>query len=736
MKIDQSVLDEIALSKFEYNEIVKELKRKPNMLELGLFGALWSEHCGYKHTKELLKTLPSTSPNLLVTTGSENAGIIDIGDKYAIAFKIESHNHPSAVEPFEGAATGVGGIVRDIFAMGARPIALLNSLRFGSTNKSRTKHIFNGVISGISSYGNCLGIPNIGGEVYFNESYDENPLVNAMCIGLIQKGKFISASAKNDGDLLLLVGADTGRDGIHGASGLASKTFDNESELRSTVQVGNPFMEKNLIEACLESIKHIGVNGLQDCGAAGLTSAAIEMAERSKLGLEIYIEKVPRREEGMTAYEVMLSESQERMLLAIDPKYVESITKIFDKWDLDSSVIGKFIKGDQIEIIENKNSLSKTSINILTNPPTYKLNSQIPEWMIKLQNKKTDPPFTNLSSEETFIKLIESPNISSRRTVYAQYDHHVQTNTIIEPGGDAALIRIEGSNNKGIAVSTDCNSTLCYLDPYIGTLIAVSESCRNVSLTGATPIALTNGLNFGNPKKDYVQYQITEAIRALRDGAGEFNIPIISGNVSLFNESGNESIFPTPIIGTVGLLDDIHKFCSMKFKQPEDLIYILGVNETYDFGNCLTGSEYMKFFFNEINGKPVIKIKEEVNLQKTCRELIMYQIINSAHDCSDGGLSVAIAESCINGNIGATINEDLPVNWHKALFGETQSRIIVSTTKNKREDLEEIVLKNNIPYKEIGFVGGEDLIFGKNFKIPLNIITKHYDNGLQTSLSD
>ena len=735
MTIDQKILDEIALTRFEYNQIVEKLGRIPNSLELGLFGALWSEHCGYKHTKELIKTIPNNSPDLLVTPGSENAGIIDIGEGYAIAFKIESHNHPSAIEPFEGAATGVGGIVRDIFAMGARPIALLNSLRFGSITKSRTKYIFNGVISGISAYGNCIGVPNIGGEVYFHKSYNDNPLVNAMCIGLIKEGNYISASAKNQGDLLLLVGSDTGRDGIHGASGLASKTFDNDTELRSTVQVGNPFMEKNLIEACLESINHLGVNGLQDCGAAGLTSAAVEMAERSQLGLEIYIENIPRREKGMNAYEVMLSESQERMLLAVNSKYIKPVIQIFEKWDLDASVIGKFVKGNELEILENKKILSKTSINILTDPPTYKLNGTKPKWMINLQDNKTKiTQKNNLSQEETFIQLLESPNLSSRRSIYRQYDHHVQTNTLIEPGGDAALIRIDGSS-KGIAVSTDCNSTLCYLDPYIGTLIAVSESCRNVSLTGATPVALTNGLNFGNPKNNDVQFQLTESIKGLKDAANKFKIPIISGNASLFNESEEEAIYPTPIIGSVGVLNNINKLCTMEFKNEGDFIFILGSDKTYDYGNCLSGSEYMKFFFDEISGKPKINIEKEVSLQKICRELIDFELINSAHDCSDGGLSIAIAESAIIGNIGAKIYEDIPLNWEEALFGETQSRIIITTPKDKIYKFEKL-LSDKIPYKKIGEVTGEKIIFGETFKVKLISAQKHFNDGLQLSISD
>ena len=444
MTVSQQTLDEIALSRTEYEMIIDRLGREPAPLELGLFGALWSEHCGYKHTKALLRTLPSSSKRLLVAPGAENAGVIDLGDGLAIAMKIESHNHPSAVEPFEGAATGVGGIIRDIFAMGARPIALLNSLRFGQPDNARTRYLLNGVIGGISSYGNCIGIPDVGGEIFFSNSYNGNPLVNAMCVGLIENGKVASASAREAGDLLLLVGADTGRDGIHGASGLASKGFEEEAEMRSAVQVGNPFLEKVLIEACMEALELPGVVGLQDCGAAGITSAAIEMAERSGMGLKLFIDRVPRREKGMTPYEVMLSESQERMLIAVTPGGETQVFELFDRWDLDASVIGKFELGSNVKIYDEGEQVCSTPVITLTDSPEYKLTSSKPAWLDALQKVNMNAiPMPNMSPIKVMLKMLGSPNIASRFPIYQQYDYHVQTNTVIEPGGDAAVLRLK-----------------------------------------------------------------------------------------------------------------------------------------------------------------------------------------------------------------------------------------------------------------------------------------------------
>jgi phosphoribosylformylglycinamidine synthase len=736
MTVSQQTLDEIALSRSEYEMIIDRLGREPTPLELGLFGALWSEHCGYKHTKALLRTLPSSSKRLLVAPGAENAGVIDLGDGLAIAMKIESHNHPSAVEPFEGAATGVGGIIRDIFAMGARPIALLNSLRFGQPNNSRTRYLLNGVIGGISSYGNCIGIPDVGGEIFFSDSYKGNPLVNAMCVGLIENGKIASASAKESGDLLLLVGADTGRDGIHGASGLASKGFQEDAEMRSAVQVGNPFLEKVLIEACIESLDLPGVVGLQDCGAAGITSAAIEMAERSGMGLKLFIDRVPRREKDMTPYEVMLSESQERMLIAVTPGRETPVFELFEKWDLDATVIGEFELGNDVKIYDEGEQVCSTPVITLTDSPEYKFASVKPLWLNTLQSADlSTTPVPSMPPREVFLKMLASPNIASRFPVYQQYDYHVQTNTVIEPGGDAAVLRLKGSK-KGIAISTDCNSRICYLDPNIGASIAVAEACRNISVTGATPIALTDGLNFGNPETPDVQFQLTESICGITRAADAFDIPIVSGNASMYNESLGSAIFPTPIIGSLGLLEDAEKHSTIGFKSQGDIITLLGTESCWDETSDLAASEYLELMHSKVEGQPRLDLDLEVRTQQVCREAIKTGLVTSAHDVSDGGISVAIAECSIIGGIGAVITKALPKRWDAGMFGESQSRILLSLPAQKLNQLESIALSHNVPMTTIGLVEGDNLTFGDLFSIPLTVASDAWQNGFNVATSD
>ena len=730
MPVSQETLDEIALSRNEYEAIIDRLGREPEPLELGLFGALWSEHCGYKHTKALLRTLPSSSDRLLVAPGAENAGVVDLGDGLAVCFKIESHNHPSAVEPFEGAATGVGGIIRDIFAMGARPIALLNSLRFGQPDDARTRYLLNGVIGGISSYGNCVGIPDVGGEIFFSNSYKGNPLVNAMCVGLIEGGDVASASAKQPGDLLLLVGADTGRDGIHGASGLASRSFEEQAEMRSAVQVGNPFLEKVLIEACLESLSLPGVVGLQDCGAAGITSAAIEMAERSGMGLKLMIDRVPRREDGMTPYEVMLSESQERMLLAVTPGQEAPVFELFEKWDLDATVIGEFELGENVRIFDNDEQVSSTPVVTLTDAPEYKFTGKKPEWLRGLQN--ADPsavPLPSTSPEETLLKILAAPNIASRFPIYRQYDYHVQTNTVVEPGGDAAVLRLKGSK-RGIAVSTDCNGRICYLDPEVGTVIAVAEACRNLSVTGAEPVALTDGLNFGNPETSDVQYQLTQSIAGMGRAADAFGIPIVSGNASLYNQSNGTDIFPTPIIGSLGLLEDVEKHATAGFKKEGDLVVLLGSNSTWDDIDGLAGSEYLDLIHDKVIGQPKIDIDLEIRTQAVCREAIENGLVASAHDVSDGGIAISVTEAAVIGRIGVSITEAPADRWDAAMFGESQSRIVISIAADDLEDLQELAEAGEVPMKVIGSVGGDSIDFGSGaVSLTLDAADDAWQNG-------
>ena len=725
MSIQKEILDEIAISKFEYGEIVNKLKREPSQLELGLFGALWSEHCGYKHTKKLLKKLSDDSNDLPVKLGQENAGVIDIGNNISIVMKIESHNHPSAIEPFQGAATGVGGIIRDIFAMGARPVAILNSLRFGLPENKKNKYIINGVVSGISYYGNCIGIPNVGGEIYFSKTYEGNPLVNAMCVGIINNNKIMSAKADQSGDLLVLVGSETGRDGIHGASGLASKTFQENDELRSAVQVGNPFLEKILIESCLEAIKLEEVVGLQDCGAAGITSAAIEMAERSKLGLMIDVSMIPQRESKMNAYELMLSESQERMLLSVKSDGFNKVKNIFDKWDIKCETIGKFIDKSSIDIYEGEKKLSSTPVSALTNPPLYDLSKNKPNWLNILQKtdlSKIDIP-TN-APKDILLQIITSPNIASKKTIFRQYDHHVQTNTVIEPGGDASLLRIKGSS-KGISLSTDSNGKKIYLDPKVGTLIAVAEACRNISCTGAKPVALTDGLNFGDPEKEDVQYQLTQSIDGLIQASKIFSAPVISGNASLYNESNGNSIYPTTIIGGIGIIENANDHVNIKFKNDGDLIVVLGHSSAWGETNDLSGSEYLEIIHKRVQGQPEIDLDLEIRTQKLCRLGIKNKIIKSAHDVSDGGVAVNIIESCISGGIGARINEEIINRWDAALFGETQSKIIVSISPDDINELTILANQNSVPIKSVGKVGGDSVIFSDLISITLEEVAKN-----------
>ena len=522
MPVTKEVLDEIALSQAEYDMIVDRLDREPNPVELGMFGALWSEHCGYKHSRPLLRFFPSRGPRVLSQTGAENAGAVDIGNGLAVVFKVESHNHPSAVEPRQGAATGVGGIVRDILAMGARPIALLNSLRFGPPEDPHTRHLFEGVVEGISWYGNCIGVPDVAGEIYFDESYAENPLVNAMCVGLVATDKVASAVAGQAGSVLLLVGAETGRDGIHGASGLASRTFEAEQELRPTVQVGNPFLEKVLIESCLEALETGCVSGIQDLGAAGLTSAAIESAYRGRRGLILNIDQVHRREPGMSGYEVMLSESQERMLLVALPENVDRVRSVFKKWDVPCQEIGQVVRQPRAHILDGNQEIVQLPIKHLAEAPKYRLQGRPSQEQLDRQRLAlAEVPLPAEGVADTLLTLLAAPNIASKQAVYRRYDHQVQTNTVAGPGGDAAVLRIKGTG-AGIALTIDCNSRYCFLDPYRGGQIVVAEACRNLSCTGAEPLALTDCLNFGNPERPEIYHQLEWCVRGMARACGHW----------------------------------------------------------------------------------------------------------------------------------------------------------------------------------------------------------------------
>ncbi len=717
MPVTQEILDEIALTRTEYDLIVERLGREPNPVELGMFGALWSEHCGYKHSRPLLRMFNHTSPVVLSETGAENAGAVDIGDGLAVVFKVESHNHPSAVEPFQGAATGVGGIVRDILAMGARPIALLNSLRFGPLddpeNGAVNKHLFGGVVRGISWYGNCIGVPDVGGEIYFDPSYSHNPLVNAMCVGLIKKDRLASAAARVPGSVLLLVGADTGRDGIHGASGLASRTFEEEAELRPTVQVGNPFLEKVLIEACLEALDTGAVLAIQDLGAAGLTSASIESAARAGRGLRMDLAQVHRRETGMNAYEVMLSESQERMLLVTLPERVDEVRKVFDRWDVDCRDIGRVIAEPEAQIFDAARSVAHLPIQPLSEAPAYRLEGKpSSDDVARREMSLADTPLPECGPAGTLLRLLASPNIASKRAVYQQYDHQVQTNTVVGPGGsDAAVLRVKGTL-KAIAVAVDGNGRHCFLDPFVGGQIAVAEVCRNISCTGARPLALTDCLNFGNPLRPDIYYQLEECIRGISLASEMLDAPVVSGNVSLFNETQGQAVHPTPVVGALGLLEDAAKTVGAGFPKEGLAVMLLGPGLGGASTQDLAGSEYLSVMHDLTAGLPFIDIDLERRVQETCREGVKQGLVLSAHDCSDGGLAVALAECCILGGVGFRFEAPLESlsRWDAALFGEKQSRIAVSVDRDRMHLVQDLAHANGIPVSILGFTGGNSFL--------------------------
>ena len=735
MAVAREALDALALSDAEYEAIVERLGREPNELELGLFGSLWSEHCGYQHSKPLLRLLASDSQRLLVTPGEENAGVVDIGDGLAVVMKIESHNHPSAIEPYQGAATGVGGIVRDIFAMGARPIALLNSLRFGPLTEPRNRYLFGGVVSGIAGYGNCIGIPDVGGEVHFSPSYSGNPLVNAMCVGILEKGDLVRSTAGTPGNLLMLVGADTGRDGIHGASGLASRTFESDRELRPTVQVGNPFLEKVLIEACLEAARHDHVVGVQDLGAAGLTSATVEAAAKAGCGVEIDVSRVPRRDTGMAPYEVMLSESQERMLIIVRDGHQDEVREIFDRWELQSTVIGAVTADGLVRLLDGDHLEAEVSARLLTDPPLYRPQGVEPEWLGSLQRYDLDGlPLPRDSAATLLKRLLSSPNIASKRWVYRQYDHQVQTNTVVSPGSDAAVLRIKGTP-KGIALATDGNGRYCYLDPFAGGMIAVAEACRNVACTGAEPIALTDCLNFGSPERPDIYYQLEQCIRGMAEASAKLGAPVISGNVSLYNETQGEAIYPTPVIGALGLLEDVTRHATIGFKEPDDAVVLLGVSEVRGDAGSLSGSEYLELVHGLVAGHPTIDLEREVAVQRACRRLIAEGLASSAHDCSDGGLAVALAECCIVGEIGLRAGFPVSGRWDAALFGEDQSRIVVSLSSALMERLAEICAAEGVQWVRLGTTGGDSLAIGDLIDVSIEELEDAWGNAIERALA-
>ena len=734
MPVSKEKLDEVALSEKEYQLIVKKLGREPSEVELGLFGSLWSEHCGYKHSRALLRMLPSRSRRVLVKPGEENAGAVNIGDGQVVVMKMESHNHPSAIEPYEGAATGVGGIVRDIFTMGARPIALLNSLRFGPLTNPRNRYLLNGVVGGIAGYGNCLGIPDVGGELFFSDHYSANPLINALCLGIAESKNLVKAIAHGDGNLLMLVGADTGRDGLHGASGLASRTFADEQELRSAVQVGNPFLEKLLIEACLELAQTDWIIGMQDLGAAGLTSSAIESANKGGAGIEIDILKVPRREKGMTPYEVMLSESQERMLVVVKKGYEDKVKALFDRWELRSDIIGHVTSDGLARITEGNKVVADVPVNLLATAPLYRRRVKKPQWIEALQvlDVTSIPDVSPQKVSSVFLRLLSSPNIASRQCIYRQYDHQVGDNTIVLPGSDAAVLRIKGTK-KAISLTTDGNGRYSYVNPKTGGIIAVAEAARNLACSGARPLAITDCINFGNPENNDVYYQMKECISGMAQACRKLRVPVISGNVSLYNETKGEAVYPTPVVGMVGLINNVNRHCTSGFKNEGDVVFLLGDIQTAD--SSLGSSEYLELIHSIIKGSPYIDLEMEKRLHRCCLEGIRRGIINSAHDCSEGGLAICLAESCLAGNLGfISQNLEITDRLDAALFGEIQSRIIVSVAPDSAKKLKEVADRQQVSVKKLGTVSGKRFILEGYIDLALEEMRDVWRDGLEKLL--
>ena len=712
MQISSEVIKKHGIKLEEYKKIVSLIGRDPNLLELGIFSAMWNEHCSYKSSKKFLRTLPTKGKNVIQGPG-ENAGVIDIEDNDAIVFKVESHNHPSFIEPYQGAGTGVGGILRDVFTMGARPIATLNSIHFGSEKNSKTKNLLNGVVSGIGGYGNCMGIPTVGGEVKFDTLYDENILVNAMAVGLVKKDKIFYSKAKGTEQFVVYVGSKTGRDGIHGAS-MASAEFDeNAEEKKPTVQVGDPFTEKLLLEACLELMKDDSIISIQDMGAAGLTSSSVEMASKGNLGIEINLDKIPCREEKMSPYEMMLSESQERMLLILNPKKIHNAEKIFKKWNLDFSVIGKTTSTKNLVLFFENEEVANLPLSALsTDVPIYDR-----KWKKNLVNKSLKPKnnYKSYSIYDSLKKILISPNNSEKSWVWEQYDHTVMADTVQKPGGNAAVVRIHGKN-KGIAITVDSSARYCLADPISGAKQVVSETWRNLIAAGSSPIAITNCLNFGNPEKENIMGQFVECIDGISQACGYLDFPVVSGNVSFYNETNNKPIPPTPTIGGVGLIRNLDEMLTINIKEIGSNIIIVGKT---------LGHLYQSEFFKEVmeinNGPPpAVNLFNEKNNGLIIQKLNSKKLISSVHDLSSGGLIMCLTEMCIAGNIGAKIK--LPkssMSYHEYLFGEDQSRYLIEVNKKNMDEAIMILKKNAIYYEIIGETQKGSITIDKEFNVDL-----------------
>ncbi len=707
--VDQALAGQHGLTAEEYERVVVALGRTPSYTELGILAVMWSEHCSYKSSRVHLKKLPTEGPRLVQGPG-ENAGVVDIGGGIVAVFKMESHNHPSFVEPHQGAATGVGGILRDIFTMGARPIACLDSLRFGALDHPRTRYLVGGVVAGIAGYGNSIGVPTVGGEITFHPAYNGNNLVNVFSLGIARRDSIHKGIAAGPGNSVIYVGSKTGRDGIHGASLLASAEFDATSESkRPTVQVGDPFTEKLLLEACLEVMKVPGlVVGIQDMGAAGLSCSTVEMAARGGTGMEIELDRVPRREEGMTPYEVMLSESQERMLLVATPESEPRVRAVFEKWDLDAAVIGRVTETGRVRVLSGGRVVADVPASLcVDDAPHYARPAARPAWqemVARLQLEKIPEP---ADGNDALKKLLVAPNLCSRESIYQVYDHMVRSNTVVRPGSDAAVLRLKGTR-QGLALAVDCNARYCYLDPFEGARLAVAEAARNIACAGAVPIGTTDCLNFGNPERPEIMWQFERSIEGIAEACAALQAPIVGGNVSFYNETEGRAIPPTPTIAMVGLLDDVKGALTQWFKKEGDLVFLLG-----DPAGSLAASEYLALLHDLEAGRPAaVDLERERAVHDAVRDARDAGLVVSAHDCAEGGLAFALMEGCISGPdgaLGAEINLQAAGRLDALLFGEAPSRIIVSAPPESRARLEHVARGAGVPIHLLGRVGGDRL---------------------------
>ncbi|CDN45275.1 MULTISPECIES: phosphoribosylformylglycinamidine synthase subunit PurL [unclassified Paenibacillus] len=708
---EQKIYQQFGVTDHEYELICGFMGRLPNYTEIGVFSVMWSEHCSYKNSKPILKKFPVTGPKVLMGPG-EGAGIVDIGDNQAVVFKIESHNHPSAVEPYQGAATGVGGIIRDIFSMGARPVALLNSLRFGKLENDRVKYLFEHVVSGIAGYGNCIGIPTVAGEVMFDESYEGNPLVNAMCVGLIDHDKIQRGVAKGVGNPVFYVGPATGRDGIHGATFASVELSEESEEKRTAVQVGDPFMEKLVMEATLELINSGIVLGIQDMGAAGLTCSSAEMASKAGNGLELYLDEVPQREEGMTPYEMMLSESQERMLFVVTPENEAQAREIFDRWGVICAKVGKVTDDGRLRLFHQGEEVADMPVTALVDEcPVYDKPSKEPAYYAANGGVDTAAYGEVADLNAALEKVLASPTVASKEWVYKQYDHMVRTSTAVPPGSDAAVVTIPGTR-KALAMTTDCNGRYVYLDPEVGGAIAVAEAARNIVCSGAEPLAITDNLNFGNPEKPEVFWQLEKSADGMSEACRVLETPVIGGNVSLYNENAKGAIYPTPVIGMVGLVEDLSHITTQEFKNAGDAVILLG-----DTKAELGGSELQYVLEGKAEGRPPgLDLAVEKKLLDAVLTAIRGGLVASAHDLSEGGLAVALAESAFGRGLGAEVNVATDLRPDHALFSESQSRILLSASQDNKAALLALLAERGVPHAEIGTVGGEELLIKVNGK--------------------